>query len=515
MIKKLLITAVALPVLSLAQFTQNFESSSTIPTGWTTINGGDTNTWQIVDFTGATNIGANSGTKTASIAYGSAAHNDYLITPAINVTADVNDFFSFYARSRDPEYPEVISLKISTSTPTAANFTTVLASEIAPESGANFYKYSFDLSNYVGQTIYIAFHSQTTDMFFFDIDDVVSGPKPSCDAPSGVLITGVTDTSAVINWTASFNTSATYEIQYGPTGFTLGNGTTVQSNTNSMTLSNLSAQTKYDVYVRANCSTDGYSDWTPIKSFTTQCPAITSFPLNEAFSEAIPACWKNEAVSGGGSAVWTYVTANGNATITPQSAPRMAEFRTTSMGSKAKLVTPNLDLSNIAEPKLKFYYANTNWFGDVDELRVYYKANPSDAWTQIGASYVTEKTVWTEVTLDLPNKSSNYQIAFEGTSNWARGINLDDVSVYDATLATSDASGKAQTKIYPNPVKDMLTISTTEKVSSIKVYTFAGQLVAEFNKDSKEINLSKLEKGAYLVRIKSDKKDESFKVIKD
>lgn len=173
--KNLLYSLLILPVFSSAQFTQNFDGSANIPTGWAALNGGDTNTWQIINFTGASGIAANSGTNAVGIKYGSTAHDDYLVTPAINVTTNVSDGLVFYGRSRDPLYPEVISVKISTTTPTANAFTTILAATVAPPSGATFTKYTFDLSAYIGQTIYIGFYSSTTDMFYFDIDDVTVG----------------------------------------------------------------------------------------------------------------------------------------------------------------------------------------------------------------------------------------------------------------------------------------------------------------------------------------------------
>ena len=68
----------------------------------------------------------------------------------------------------------------------------------------------------------------------------------------------------------------------------------------------------------------------------------------------------------------------------------------------------------------------------MDELRIFYKTSASGSWTQIGDNYTTEHTVWTQVILDLPNASSDYYIAFEGKSNFARGIDVDDVMVAEA-----------------------------------------------------------------------------------
>ena len=171
--KKLLLLLALMPFIGFTQFTQNFDAGTTIPAGWSVINGGDTGTWIIVDFSSSTTIAANSGTNAAAIGYGSTAHADYLVTPSISVIAGVSDNLSFWGRSRDASYPETISVRISTTTPTAAAFTNVLAASIAPASGTAFYQYQYDLSAYVGQTIYIGFYSSTTDMFYFDLDDVV------------------------------------------------------------------------------------------------------------------------------------------------------------------------------------------------------------------------------------------------------------------------------------------------------------------------------------------------------
>ena len=41
---------------------------------------------------------------------------------------------------------------------------------------------------------------------------------------------------------------------------------------------------------------------------------------------------------------------------------------------------------------------------------------------------------WAEISINLPDPSGDYYIAFEGTSNYARGLTLDDISVEDPTL---------------------------------------------------------------------------------
>ncbi|MCK9291485.1 MAG: GEVED domain-containing protein, partial [Bacteroidales bacterium] len=273
--------------------------------------------------------------------------------------------------------------------------------------------------------------------FYGEVEDytVRIGAPPTCFNPSGLTITNITQNSATLNWTASASDPANgYDWEVRTTG-DAGSGAnglvasgSVGVGQTSATANGLQASTEYKAYVRANCGGGDYSSWIGPGTFTTECGAVTNFPWSEGFNAAvIPACWKNEYVSG--SFNWAFVTQNGSGNIKPKTGSHMAEFRNTSSGSKTKLVTPMLDLTNVPNPELTFYYANQNWAGDIDELRVFYKTSPSDAWVQIGDNYTSEHIAWTEVSLPLPNPTATYYIAFEATSNWARGLNLDDVTV--------------------------------------------------------------------------------------
>jgi hypothetical protein len=132
-----------------AQFTQNFDSGTSIPIGWSVINGGDANTWNIGIPASGT---AFSGTNVAQILSSATAHNDYLVSPQINIVAGVNDRVTFWILNADPFSPERFNVKMSSTTPTTAGFTTTL---IPDTVARNFWtKIIIDLSDYVGQNIY-------------------------------------------------------------------------------------------------------------------------------------------------------------------------------------------------------------------------------------------------------------------------------------------------------------------------------------------------------------------------
>lgn len=70
-----------------------------------------------------------------------------------------------------------------------------------------------------------------------------------------------------------------------------------------------------------------------------------------------------------------------------------------------------------------------------------------------------------------------------------------------AILSTADAVHKQETRIYPNPVKDILNVQTENKIVSYKIYNTTGQVVLLKNTHSKQLDVSTLEKGVYFVEI--------------
>ncbi len=159
---------------SSAQFSQNFDAGTTTPAGWTVNNGGDANTWTF----GVPNVGtANSGTNVAKLIYGSTAHDDYLITPQFTVTAGVTDFLTVWAKQRSNTFPEPFDILLSTAGTASSDFTTTIASTVQPNT--TWQKFSYPLTAYLGQTVYIAFRSTTTDEWELYLDDISVGALPN------------------------------------------------------------------------------------------------------------------------------------------------------------------------------------------------------------------------------------------------------------------------------------------------------------------------------------------------
>ncbi|WP_162984946.1 T9SS type A sorting domain-containing protein [Mesonia aquimarina] len=90
-----------------------------------------------------------------------------------------------------------------------------------------------------------------------------------CLDPSNLTSSNITENSADLTWTEN-GTADEWEIEYGLSGFTLGNGTTVLDDDGTLgeTISSLDQDTPYDYYVRSLCDVNE-SLWVGPSSFTT------------------------------------------------------------------------------------------------------------------------------------------------------------------------------------------------------------------------------------------------------
>lgn len=278
--------------------------------------------------------------------------------------------------------------------------------------------------------------------------DVTIAPAPSCLPPTALTASSITTSSASLSWAAG-GTETTWNIEWGVAPFAQGAGTLVSGVTNPFTLSSLTANTAYAYYVQADCGSSTTSSWAGPFTFSTLCSNVTTFPFNETFetSSSTRSCW-NTSDFVLGTTPWTYgagsPSGGGITTAQQGSANARLYFTTSGGGATTRLVSPSFDMSSLTAPQLVFYYATPEWFGDQDELRVYYRTSATGTWTLIPtAVYTTNVAVWTEVTLDLPAASNDYYIAFEGVGNFGRGALVDNVTVRETPSCPQPVAGVA------------------------------------------------------------------------
>ena len=122
-----------------------------------------------------------------------------------------------------------------------------------------------------------AYASEWTKIEFTTLD------MPTCESVSEVSISDVTTNGAVVSWTSTEEGNA-FEIYFGEEGVSIDDAEFLQIETSPYVLANLSANTSYDVYVRAVREGAYNGEWQKV-SFVTE--KITCAPVSNVEITAI------------------------------------------------------------------------------------------------------------------------------------------------------------------------------------------------------------------------------------
>lgn len=111
---------------------------------------------------------------------------------------------------------------------------------------------------------------------------------------------------------------------------------------------------------------------------------------------------------------------------------------------------------------------------------------------------------------------AGYTQSFDGdvTNNYGMGdvwivkLEVEEMNVNDLNLSSI--------KVYPNPTQDFINISNDKEISKIALIDLSGKQVLNKSVNSKneKLNISHLPKGIYILKVESNGKEKSFKVIK-
>ncbi|MFT5777075.1 MAG: hypothetical protein ACI837_000006 [Crocinitomicaceae bacterium] len=126
------------------------------------------------------------------------------------------------------------------------------------------------LGAYAGQTVRIRFRAVANGLFEGDIclDDINIIEAPTCPAPSALMVTASDPTTATFAWTIGF-AETQWELEYGAPGFTPGTGTSILTNLNPETITGLTPDTFYELYLRAVCGPGDTSTYVGPVTFNT------------------------------------------------------------------------------------------------------------------------------------------------------------------------------------------------------------------------------------------------------
>lgn len=199
--------------------------------------------------------------------------------------------------------------------------------------------------------------------------------------------------------------------------------------------------------------------------------AGTTVILSEGFEDgAIPEGWTSEIVNG--ATEWNYQS--GGQSSNPSSAHTgefNARFYNSVRGEITRLISPELNLGASEPGVLEFWHTQKMWASDQDELKILYKNSPAGQWQEL-VHFTAEIADWTMETIELPNPSTSYYVAFEGFSDFGYGVCVDDIFitgnpiVYDNDMAAYGTTGPVlvtagTTETYNVTVKNVGNITQT------------------------------------------------------
>ncbi|WP_136480126.1 fibronectin type III domain-containing protein [Cognatitamlana onchidii] len=258
----------------------------------------------------------------------------------------------------------------------------------------------------------------------------------ACFVPQSVTVSTISTNSVSLIWDLGTGNENEWEIEYGSSGFQLGTGTKVSSTTNTVLIENLTANTLYDVYVRANCDSDGYSNWSSLLEFKTDCNVIEA-PYKESFvaTNVMPDCWKQNNI--GYSWKFNKYAGYEASNVRDRSTLNNSNYAWLDgsynpVNGPYTLKTPWVDISSLSSPSITFSAFSKNTYNDIYntlEVTLY----DSNGTVFSGIITVNSSTnIWRDFVVDLSdyNLTSNIvQLEFEVTLNSSTYRRYNDILI--------------------------------------------------------------------------------------
>ena len=193
------------------------------------------------------------------------------------------------------------------------------------------------------------------------------------------------------------------------------------------------------------------------------------------------------------------------------------EYNETDPGN-TYLYSRGLNLEAGKNLTLQFDYQGVdNYFPEKMEVKIGSAATVAGQTTQLWINEQIGNYPYETATVNFTVPADGiYYLSFRAFSDPDQFyLALDNVKVFETNLATQNVT-QSTLKFYPNPVKDMLTISDVNEISSYAIFDISGKQVASASaKTSKlELNVSQLKPGMYIVKAKSDGVLKTFKFLK-
>ena len=271
-------------IIALLMFSLNFLNAQTlfqedfdsgIPNTWTVIDSGSHtgDTWTTTNINGSPAVFVNSDPYS-----GNNNFIEYLISPSFDASSATYIELEF-----DQYFKRVYGTSSFVDIYDGTSWVNILSQQYLVGSLSSPATTKIDISSYTNSNMKIRFryYDPNTWSFYWYIDNI-SVKTVLCPSPASLNVFDIEYNKAEVSWLSS---PTSYQLEWGPTGFSLGSANSLTVGNDSFQITGLTQNTTYDVYVRNVCGSD-YSDWIGPVTFST--PYSCPYPLWVEYQDINP-----------------------------------------------------------------------------------------------------------------------------------------------------------------------------------------------------------------------------------
>ena len=434
---------------SIAGYTSTSAADNNLPYCWSTINNGTSTTYSgyPIVFTSATLAASGSNLMRFYTYSTSGTYDDQMvILPEIDPTLyPMNNLQLTFEARNNGTYTFTLYVGVMTD-PT--DKTTFVPMDTIITTSNNYAIYEIPFNQYTGTGSYIAMMAPQPASATYNtgyVDNIMVDVIPTCPRPKNLAASNPTLTSIDLAWN-EMGTATSWEIEYGPMGFTPGTGTIEPATSNPYTVNGLNHSTGYDFYVRATCGGNDNSHWSQKLTAATACAPITELPLIENFDaytgstntslsvNNLPYCWSNISSTSGNYAGYPIIYASATYAASGNNSMRFYNYTTSGTYDDQIAILPEIDVNTFPINTLQITFdARDNTATYPFNLIVGVMSNPADKTTFVPVdTIITSSTTYSNYTVmfDTYTGTGSYiaMMAKKPTSNYNYGY-VDNVTV--------------------------------------------------------------------------------------
>ena len=423
----ILVAAFLFTGINAQQLDEDFSGDDFPPEGWEVNNGSSSYGWKK----------GTAGGEVCALVPQCYGYENWLITPELKPAN--GEKLTFSARIHENTASGKLAIGISLSGTDKDSFSEIATFSCSSKADDSqrlwleWHDFTIDLSEYKGQRIFIAFHQSgeigNGGLGVTNVRGVSMAGSTSCENPTNLKVTELTNESATITWSGSADQ---YEYLLVEKGDEPDWSDAIMTTEKTVTFTDLYEESAFDFYVRSVCGSE--TSLAPKISFKTTC-ALQDVPWLETFTRDAtgvvePECW---TVSSNNPQVWVVADKtyddDGNATTVYGQAHLYAVGGGSNNAQVFAMPAFNAKLNTL---EVAFDYRTNIVSDNYAMLEVGYMTNPSKASTFVSLKTLPQTLTYKHEICsleDLPDDAKFIAFRWAGGTSDLGGLSMDNFVV--------------------------------------------------------------------------------------